>query len=728
MPPRLPLDVAGSARISTDALSAAGQLSEARAIEYDTRADADDVALLLYAPPRVLVDADGFVLDFFGDTSPFLAHLEGRATFDILEMVRPELLLDLREALDAARKGAGPSRREATFASEAGEGRVSVEATPLDSPPGAGRLLVAFREVPSVAVAEPGTADEDLARLYEAREERLHRELNGLRNQLRSMSEQEDRSGEALRAANEEVRSSNEELQSINEELETSSEELQSTNEELITVNDELLQNNRELALANDDIENFISSTEIPVLMLDCDLNVRRFTPPASRIVRILPTDEGRPLHQLGLRIDAPDLEDAVRSVIDSGEEYRRDVMDETGHWYSMQILPYRSGAMGVEGAVVTFVDIDELKSNLERAERRAELANALADADANIASATEFRSIMQSAIDGGVRALHIEAGIIEIQEGGSWVVGYQFGFRPRDVGERSDAPQSPLGARAAETLDVQVDAESGSESTEQPEWLRAAGARAVIAVPLVTKGAASGCITFFTSGRPRPFSAAELQFSARLAASVSLALENARLLEREHHAVYLSATLNKINEILMSDLTVGGVLAGLVGDVSDAAGADKSLVIEVSGERFTVLHVRGVSDDLVGEPKDATFYPAFALAARTRRPVLIGDTWNDPRTNKDFVKPNNLRAFQLIPLIVDDVALGVLALAFDAPREFDAEDQEFSDRTATAMSLALKNARLYEAERARQGRPRCLPRPRLFWRQPPTPTRRYLE
>ena len=172
-------------------------------------------------------------------------------------------------------------------------------------------------------------------------------------------------------------------------------------------------------------------------------------------------------------------------------------------------------------------------------------------------------------------------------------------------------------------------------------------------------------------------------------------------VLDAARHSMKLSAALNKINEILMSELTLAGVLARLVGEVSEAAGADKCLVIDVHRNEYTVSHVRNVRRDLVGQPRDATFYPAFALAAAERRPVLIGDTWNDPRTNKDFVVGYDLRAFQLIPLIVDGEVIGVLAFAYDAPRTFDADDREFADRMATAMSLALKNARLYEEQRA---------------------------
>ena len=697
--PRLPLDVTGTMRLGMEAVAVSGHAGEVDPVEFDMRVEADEMALLLYAPTRVVVDADGQVLQFFGDTTSYLGHAEGRATFDLLEMARPELLLDLREALAVAESSGRPASRDAAFISDGREQRVSVEVTPLPSAPGQSRRLVAFREMPlAPAAVGGGSADEDLMRLYEAREQRLRRELTALRAQLRTGAEEKDRANQALREANEEVRSSNEELQSINEEMETAREELQSANEELITVNEELRQSNRDLALANDDLGNFMSSTQLPVLMLDCELKVRRFTPQASSVVHIVPADEGRPLNHLRFRVDVPDLEETARTVIAGGETLEREVVDDRGHWYSMRILPYRSAEGLIEGAVLAFIDVHDLKTGLQRIERRAQLSEALNEIETAIASTLEFDEIMQRAIDNGARALGADAGTIEIREADEWTIRYQHGLRPSDVGTRLSDAEAPVAVRAATTLEPQVTVDTGTDS-ESEGWARSIGMTSVLAAPLVIKGVATGCILFLCKGEPHEFNRAEVDFARRLAAGVAFAVENARLFEAEHHAAQLSAALNKINEILMSALTPADVLARLVGEVSEIAGADKCLVIEVRGDQFVITHVRNVRDDLVGQPMNGASYAAFALAAAERRPILIEDNWTDPRTNKKFVIPYELRAFHLIPLIVDDEVFGVIAFAYDAPRIFDDQDVEFAENMATAMSLAMKNARLFETE-----------------------------
>ncbi|WP_433969631.1 PAS domain-containing protein [Tunturiibacter gelidiferens] len=98
--------------------------------------------------------------------------------------------------------------------------------------------------------------------------------------------------------------SANEELQSTNEELETSKEELQATNEELTTVNDELNSNNSTLHLLGNDLKNLLESTVIPIVMVDSGLCIRRMTPTADTVFKVLPSDIGRPITDI-----RPDLD-----------------------------------------------------------------------------------------------------------------------------------------------------------------------------------------------------------------------------------------------------------------------------------------------------------------------------------------------------------------------------------------------------------------------------------
>jgi len=148
-------------------------------------------------------------------------------------------------------------------------------------------------------------------------------------------------------------------LQSTNEELETAKEELQSTNEELITLNEELSNRNLEMMQLTNELNNLLASTQMPIVMVDNELTVRRATPSARPAFNILPTDIGRRLGELRPNIDMPDLENVLRDVIETLGTRERKVTDKEGRQYSLRVRPYRTTDNKIDGAVLTLVDIN---------------------------------------------------------------------------------------------------------------------------------------------------------------------------------------------------------------------------------------------------------------------------------------------------------------------------------------------------------------------------------
>ena len=165
--------------------------------------------------------------------------------------------------------------------------------------------------------------------------------------------------------SNEEMQSVNEELQSTNEELETSKEELQSLNEELSTVNGELENKIADLSTTNDDMNSLLAGTGLGILFLDLQLRVLRFTPAATRIINLINTDVGRPISDLATNlVGYSGLVEDVNSVLDTLEFLERTLETSEGEWFTIQIRPYRTLENLVEGAVLTFVCVDQLKKS----------------------------------------------------------------------------------------------------------------------------------------------------------------------------------------------------------------------------------------------------------------------------------------------------------------------------------------------------------------------------
>jgi two-component system, chemotaxis family, CheB/CheR fusion protein len=201
---------------------------------------------------------------------------------------------------------------------------------------------------------------------------------------LQTTVEELQTSNEELKSTNEELQSTNEELQSANEELETSKEEMQSLNEELQTVNAELQGKLDDLAQANDDMQNLLNSTAIATIFLDQKLHIKRFTTEATKLVKLIPSDVGRPIGDLVSDLHYNEFQaDAVQVMRKLGFT-EKEVQTKDGEWRLVRIHPYRTTENVIDGLVVTFVDITRLKT-LEQAAQ-----NARADAESIVATVRE--------------------------------------------------------------------------------------------------------------------------------------------------------------------------------------------------------------------------------------------------------------------------------------------------------------------------------------------------
>lgn len=151
-------------------------------------------------------------------------------------------------------------------------------------------------------------------------------------------------------------------MQSINEELETAKEELQSVNEELATVNEELESRNLELGLVNDDLNNLVNSINIPIVIVGRDLRIRRFSPFSEKVLNLIASDLGRLIGDIKPNFSGLSLEHAVADVIDSISPKEITIQDNNGHWFAVRIRPYKTMDNKIDGAIIAFIDVDEMK------------------------------------------------------------------------------------------------------------------------------------------------------------------------------------------------------------------------------------------------------------------------------------------------------------------------------------------------------------------------------
>jgi len=327
-----------------------------------------------YGPAAVLINRKYEILHFSGPTDKYLKLPEGEAVLDLVEMLREGLHTKLRAAVHKAMQDERPVEvGDARVRRDGGYFPVRFRVRPAKSTQGAsqgaeGLLLVAFEEAPQIGPPpptgdEPATAEDTLT-------QQLEHELKSTKEDLQSTIEELETSNEELKASNEEVMSMNEELQSTNEELETSKEELQSLNEELSTVNNQLQDKVEELEAINDDLDNLLSSTDIATLFIDTEFRIKRYTPAATKLIKLIPTDIGRPLGDIAQEFDARELVSEAENVLRRLVPVESEIGTEGSQWFLRRILPYRTNDNRINGVVVTFTDITDSKRTGEELRR----------------------------------------------------------------------------------------------------------------------------------------------------------------------------------------------------------------------------------------------------------------------------------------------------------------------------------------------------------------------
>jgi len=321
-----------------------------------------------FSPPAVLIDRKGNILHVQGRTGKYLEMALGPPSQNILGMAREGLRIELSSSLrEAVSSGKNVTRKEICVRTNGDIQLINLHLYPVITPKEtAGNYLVVFENIAAKSQSqklEPDSRNNPVD-LTNERILLLENELQNSRESHQTTIEELESSNEELKSTNEELQSSNEELQSTNEEMESSKEELQSLNEELQTVNAELQSKVDLLSTAQDDMQNLLNSTEIATVFVDNNLRVKRFTEKATRIISLIQTDIGRPLHQLATNLTYENLNQDLETVLKKLMPKEVEVQSKDDKWYNMRIIPYRTTDNRIDGAVLTFSSIDELKKS----------------------------------------------------------------------------------------------------------------------------------------------------------------------------------------------------------------------------------------------------------------------------------------------------------------------------------------------------------------------------
>lgn len=329
--------------------------SPARAVAFDDSIERSARRVIqAYSPVYFVIDRNHDIVRFSGaDAGQYLEPTAGAASLNLFSILRRTLRPDVRAAVlsvEAERRGLVKE----IAAADGRLGTLSLIVEPIE----ADLCVVALREAAGAPAEPPGTPGDAVTGTA------LEQELRAAKAQLRAATSELETYMEEAKSATEEMQSVNEELQSTNEELETSKEEMQSINEELQTLNGELESKNDLLARTNDDLQNLLDSTQIATLFLDPDLRIRNFTPAMAAIFHVREGDLGRPITDIVSKLSYEALPQDAEDVQRTQRVIEREVKPKAGEdkTFLLRIRPYRTLDNRLDGVVLTFMDITQIK------------------------------------------------------------------------------------------------------------------------------------------------------------------------------------------------------------------------------------------------------------------------------------------------------------------------------------------------------------------------------
>jgi serine phosphatase RsbU (regulator of sigma subunit) len=241
----------------------------------------------------------------------------------------------------------------------------------------------------------------------------------------------------------------------------------------------------------------------------------------------------GRLLHRDGSPLPITEYP-AVRAL--SGETVRdHPLLFVMSTGYSASVLSSASPLVDesrVTGAIVSFHDVTSLEAANTLLRETARQSAALVRIGGIVSSTLEVDEIMQASIREMCDAVGAETAAIVMRDGGAWLTRYSYHFPSDIIGVVLSDQEAPHAAMALATrAPVAVD-DALHDPRVDSDVMRRYGIQSVLTMPLVVQSQVIGVMFLNHHSAPVAFTPTQIEFTANVATTISLALHNARLFE----------------------------------------------------------------------------------------------------------------------------------------------------------------------------------------------------
>jgi GAF domain-containing protein/CheY-like chemotaxis protein len=231
----------------------------------------------------------------------------------------------------------------------------------------------------------------------------------------------------------------------------------------------------------------------------------------------------------------------------------------------------------------------------------------------------------------------------------------------------------------------------------------------AALAVPVELQQQALGLLEFIDENPDREWSEEEQRLVEEVAGQLSLALENARLIQQITERSKELALINRVVSEVASSLNLTESLQIITSELSKLLNIQVNVAL-LNPQYNTLTMVSDYSPDQ-SEPTSLGYEIPIAgnlsteKVFETKRPIIIDDPQKNPLTESihDLMQSQNCQCLGIFPLLVQNEVFGTVGLyIIQEGRTFSQNEIQLVETIIAQAATAIQNARLFEQIQAR--------------------------
>jgi signal transduction histidine kinase len=162
-----------------------------------------------------------------------------------------------------------------------------------------------------------------------------------------------------------------------------------------------------------------------------------------------------------------------------------------------------------------------------------------------------------------------------------------------------------------------------------------------------------------------------------------------------------LRSALDRVYLAINATLDFEEIMRRVLAEVLAAVGANSAGVLLHEGDAWVLRYASGQWEPASELRLSGDESRVCAAVLEQRQPVALADVHCAEEPTRSILEHYGVTAILAVPLILQQAVIGVLSLNFhEGPAHFTPAEMDFARHLALVVSLALQNARLFDAER----------------------------